>query len=77
VPFNVYTEKKCREKLEYMHNNPVKRRLVTAPGDWPWSSWRFYNLGDASLLEMDRLGDSRAGNEQRGAEWMGEKLSQT
>jgi len=28
VPFNVYTEKKCREKLEYMHNNPVK----TPPG---------------------------------------------
>jgi hypothetical protein len=21
----------------YMHNNPVKRGLVTQPGDWPWS----------------------------------------
>jgi putative transposase len=33
VPFNVYTEKKCIEKLDYMHANPVKRRLVAAPGD--------------------------------------------
>jgi len=65
VPFNVYTEKRGHEKLEYMHNNPVKRRLVAAPGDWPWSSWRFYFLGDASLLEMDRLEDSRAGSERR------------
>jgi REP element-mobilizing transposase RayT len=22
--------------------------------DWPWSSWRFYHLGDASILAMDR-----------------------
>ncbi len=25
-------------------------------GDWPWSSWRFYFLQDASILAMDRLG---------------------
>ena len=43
-------------KLDYMHNNPVKRRLVASPADWPWSSWRFYFLGDRSLLEMDRIG---------------------
>jgi hypothetical protein len=27
-----------------MHNNPVKRGLVKEPGDWPWSSLRFYFL---------------------------------
>ncbi len=26
--FNVYSEKKLREKMDYMHGNPVKRRLV-------------------------------------------------
>jgi putative transposase len=56
VPFNVYTERKRLQKLDYMHNNPVRRRLVASPADWPWSSWRFYFLGDGSLLEMDRLG---------------------
>jgi hypothetical protein len=39
-PFHVYTEKKRREKLNC--NDPVRRRLVSSPGDWPWSSWRYY-----------------------------------
>src|SRR5579883_363041 len=26
--FNVYSEKKLREKLDYMHRNPVERKLV-------------------------------------------------
>jgi putative transposase len=55
VPFGVYTEKKCREKLDYMRNNPVKRGLAASPGGWPWSSWRFYYIEDRSILEMDRL----------------------
>lgn len=55
-PLNVYSEKKRLEKLTYMHNNPVKRRLVSTPGEWPWSSWRFHFLNDASILRMDRLG---------------------
>src|ERR1039458_9627313 len=54
-PFNVFSEDKIQEKLTYMHNNPVKRGLVSSPGDWPWSSWRFYYLRDASILRMDRL----------------------
>jgi hypothetical protein len=39
--------------LNYMHNNPVNRGLVKQPGDWAWSSWRFYFLNDTSLLAMD------------------------
>ena len=52
---NIWTPKKRDEKLNYMHNNPVKRGLVKHPGDWPWSSWRFYFRNDASLLAMDTL----------------------
>jgi len=55
-PFNVYSEKKRLEKLDYMHNNPVLRGLVRAADQWPWSSFRFYYLSDTSLLSMDRLG---------------------
>ena len=40
--FNVWSEKKVREKLMYMHRNPVERELVEHPRDWPWSSWSFY-----------------------------------
>ena len=52
---NIWSEKKRLEKLTYMHNNPVKRGLAKEPGDWPWSSWRFYYREDASLLAMDRV----------------------
>lgn len=52
---NIWSEKKRVEKLNYMHSNPAKRGLVTQPGDWLWSSWRFYHLADASVLRMDRV----------------------
>ncbi len=55
-PINVYSEKKRLEKLNYMHHNPVKRGLVSSPGDWRWSSWRLYFLQDAPILALDRLG---------------------
>ncbi len=33
--FNVYSERKMHQKLEYMHNNPVKAGLVKDICDWP------------------------------------------
>ncbi len=55
--FNVWSEEKFREKLEYMHNNPVKRGLVVHPKDWPWSSWGHYALGVPGLIRVDSLED--------------------
>jgi putative transposase len=40
-PYGVYSDKKRLEKLNYMHNNPVRRGLVQSPEQWPWSSYRF------------------------------------
>ena len=37
---------KIKEKLEYIHNNPVKRRLVKHPNDYLLSSASFYYNGD-------------------------------
>ena len=51
--FNVYSAKKRREKLEYMHANPVKRGLVKDPGAWKWSSFRFYARREGCLIPMD------------------------
>jgi putative transposase len=42
--FNIYSYKKLREKLDYMHNNPVRAGLVKDICDWPWSSARFWHL---------------------------------
>ena len=52
--FNVWSEKKKLEKLEYMHMNPVERGLVAHPAEWPWSSYRFYALGETRMLAMNR-----------------------
>jgi putative transposase len=51
--FNVYTSRKRTEKLNYMHANPVTRRLVEHPQDWPWSSWSFYTKGQSGLIPID------------------------
>jgi hypothetical protein len=51
--FNVYSLRKKKEKLNYMHANPVKRGLVKDAKDWPWSSWSFYRGGEAGLIRID------------------------
>ena len=48
--FNMWSQKKFVEKLQYMHVNPVKRKLVVHPKDWPWSSFSFYAKGDSRLV---------------------------
>ncbi len=53
--FNVWSAKKIREKLDYMHRNPVTRKLVEHPKDWPWSSWSFYAKGEAGLVPIDAV----------------------
>jgi putative transposase len=50
--FNVYSGKKKVEKLRYMHRNPVKRGLVTAPEQWRWSSYRYYRLGEEGVVKI-------------------------
>jgi putative transposase len=53
--FNVYRSYKVREKLEYMHANPVKRGLVKNPSAWMWSSFSFYEKGEPGLVGIDPL----------------------
>ncbi len=51
--FNVYRDGKVKEKLNYMHANPVIRGLVEHPRDWSWSSWGHYAKGEKGLVEID------------------------
>jgi putative transposase len=51
--FNVWSEEKVREKLRYMHRNPVKRGLVLKPEDWRWSSFRHYATGLMGVVEIE------------------------
>jgi hypothetical protein len=52
---NIWSPKKRDEKLNFMHNNPLKRGLFKHAGDWPWSSWRFYFWNDGAILGMDKM----------------------
>jgi len=51
--FNVYTNEKKKEKLQYMHENPVTRGLVKFPGDWIWNSFLFYASGQPGIVPID------------------------
>jgi putative transposase len=51
--FNVWSLKKRVEKLHYMHMNPLKRKLVDHPRDWPWSSFFFYSNLKQGLIRVD------------------------
>ena len=49
----IYTEKKLHAMVNYIHANPVRRKLVKHPGEWEHSSWRFYGHGEKAVLEIE------------------------
>jgi putative transposase len=55
------TVKEYHEAVEYIHGNPVRRRLVSKPEGWKWSSVYEYGFaemvdaGQAAALRIDRL----------------------
>jgi putative transposase len=53
--FNVWSLKKRVEELHYMHMNPLKRKLVDHPKDWPWSSFSSYSNPKHGLIRVDPI----------------------
>jgi putative transposase len=51
--FNVGSAHKHREKLRYIHRNPVKRGLVESPDQWRWSSFRAYAFGEPGPIVVN------------------------
>jgi putative transposase len=51
-PQRIEDEAVMRQKLDYLHYNPVKRGYVDRPEHWRWSSARNY-LGEPGLIEVD------------------------
>jgi putative transposase len=51
--FNVWTEEKIVEKLNYMHRNPVQRGLVAMLENWRWSSFCHYATGEQGTVEIE------------------------
>jgi putative transposase len=52
--FNVFSPGKVREKLDYMHGNPVAWGLVDSPEQYAWSSYGHYEEGgQAPFIAVD------------------------
>ncbi len=54
-PQMIYSEEVFRQKVEYIHFNPVRRGLVREPEHWRYSSAASYTLGVRGELEIDDL----------------------
>jgi REP element-mobilizing transposase RayT len=51
---NVYTERFLRQKLNYVHRNPLRAGIVDRVEDYVYSSYRNYEFGETWLIEIDR-----------------------
>lgn len=54
--FSIYSPDKLREKLEYMHANPVRAGLVERAVDWEWSSAGWYESGKIGRVPVTWIG---------------------
>ena len=52
-PEMIRSDKWFLQKLDYIHNNPVKAGFVERPEYWKYSSARNYILSDHSLIKLD------------------------
>ncbi|WP_299313042.1 transposase [uncultured Aquimarina sp.] len=54
-PIELWSEKVIKQKIDYIHNNPVESGFVTNPIDWKYSSARNFQ-DDHTCLEIDSIG---------------------
>mgnify|MGYP003151719482 FL=1 len=54
-PIELWSGKVIKQKIDYIHNNPVEQGFVTNPVDWKYSSARNY-ADDYSILKIDNEG---------------------
>ena len=52
-PVAVTSMKWFRQKMEYMHQNPVRKGFVGKPEDWKYSSARNWLLNDDNIIQVD------------------------
>jgi putative transposase len=58
---NIRWHDDLREKIAYLHANPVRRGLVSSPTDWLWSSARWWAGERGDTIECDWVGDGEIG----------------
>ena len=54
-PIELWSDKVIKQKIDYIHNNPVEQGFVTDPIEWKYSSARNY-VDDDTVLKIDNDG---------------------
>lgn len=54
-PVELWSEKVIKQKVDYIHNNPVEAGFVTDAVDWKYSSARNF-CEDHTILKIDDMG---------------------
>ena len=54
-PITVESDHFFLEKLNYIHENPVRKGFVDQPIQWRYSSARNYELDDDSIIVVEKL----------------------
>ena len=54
-PIELWSDKVIKQKIDYIHNNPVESGLVINPEEWKYSSVRNFT-GDHTILNIDHTG---------------------
>ncbi len=52
-PIAIDSEEFFHQKLNYLHDNPVRKGFVERPEHWMYSSARNYLLGDHSIISVE------------------------
>ena len=52
---NVTTSQALMEMIDYVHANPVRKKLVASPSDWIWSSAKHFHGGGTVPLAVNPI----------------------
>ena len=56
--FVLRNAKDVQVKVNYIHQNPVRRNLAEKASDYKYSSARYYETGEEGIIKIIHLGDS-------------------
>ena len=54
-PIELWSTEVIKQKIDYIHSNPIESGFVTNPVDWKYSSARNFQ-GDHTILQIDETG---------------------
>jgi len=52
---NIVSRSVLVDSVNYIHDNPVRRKLVESPTDWEWSSARQWVSNEDGRIQIDRI----------------------